>query len=332
MKQEKQDFQILLQKFFTVQLYKEKQVSSHTIVSYRDTFKLLLDFVHQKYKLKPEGICLIDLDVECIRHFLNYLEEERKASARSRNQRLAALRSFYKFVSFERPDLSGSIQRILSIPCKRYTRRNICFLQPDEVSALQSGPDLSQWVGRRDQAILILAIQTGLRVSEITSLKVEDVILSNGPYVKCQGKGRKERCTPLTKNTTRILRSWLKERPVDSEYFFTTSLGKKLSSDAIQARVKIYAQKAAQKCPSIAKKRITPHVLRHTAAMQLLQSGVDRSIISLWLGHESYETTQMYLSADLKIKEKIIEKVKYVNGRNTRFKPTNDIFLFLKTL
>ena len=267
--------------------------------------------------------------------FLDELEKDRGNSARSRNLRLTAIRSFYRYASYEEPTQSGLIQCILAMPAKRYEKKLIGFLTRPEIEALLAEPDLSTWVGRRDHAFLLVAVQTGLRLSEMTSLRTPDVVLGTGAHVRCVGKGRKERCTPLTKQTVSTLKLWLREpRRGAVDILFPSARGVRLSADGVQFLLAKHVAAARRKCPSLKNKRVTPHVLRHSAAMELLQAGVDRSVIALWLGHESIETTQIYLNADLALKEKALAKTTpLAKGKKPgRYRPGDKLLAFLKNL
>jgi site-specific recombinase XerD len=257
--------------------------------------------------------------------FLDDLETSRGNDARSRNARLAALRSFYYYAALEVPQHSGLIQRVLAIPYKRLARHLVDYLTRSEVEALLSVADKKTWIGRRNHAILLTALQTGLRLSEITSLRQQDVSFGTGAHVRCQGKGRKERCTPLARSTVMVLNAWIEEQGRDpSKFLFPNTRGERLSADAIQHLVAKYVAAARKVCPSLGNKRVTPHVLRHTAAMELLQAGVDRSLIAIWLGHESLDTRQIYLDANLALKEEILAKTRPVNSKPGRYKPTTN--------
>jgi len=327
-------FPSLLERFFTQRLIAQRRVSEHTIASYRDTFRLLLQFVEQLLGKPPSRLAVTDLEPSVIGAFLNDLEKHRGNTARSRNLRLTAIRSFYRYLAFEEPAQSGLIHRVLAIPGKRYEKRLIGFLTRPEIDALLAAPDLSTWTGRRDHAFLLVAVQTGLRLSEMTSLGRADVVLTTGAHVHCIGKGRKERCTPLTKQAVRTLKVWLKEPPRGAgDIVFPSARGNRLSADGVQLLLAKHVASASQRCASLGTKRVTPHLLRHTAAMELLQAGVDRSLIALWLGHESIETTQMYLDADLALKERALAKTTPLKGRaSRRYQPDDKLLAFLKSL
>jgi len=323
----------LLQSFFTDRLMRQRQASPNTIASYRDSFCLLFEFAQQRLKKTPQNLTIKDLDAPFIGAFLDYLEKNRGNSARSRNVRLAAIHSFFKYIALHEPNHSALIQRVLAIPNKKYARKPIDFLTRPEIEALLAVPDQSRWAGRRDRSLLLLAVQTGLRVSELIGLTCQDISLSRGAHVRCKGKGRKERCTPLRKESVAALRVWLRERngePLNP--LFPNARGGPLSRDGIEYLLAKHAAIARKKCPSLQKKRISPHVLRHSAAMDLLQHGVDRSVIALWLGHESVETTQMYIQANLKLKEQALAKTAPLDVRTGRYRPDNYILTFLKSL
>src|SRR6202790_4609359 len=293
----------------------QRQASPHTIASYRDTFRLLLQFAEKELGKRPSETTFEDLSPTFIGAFLDDLEHHRRNGVRSRNVRMTSIRSFFRYAALEVPQHAGSIQRVLAIPRKRQERRLVGFLSRPEIDALLSAPNRKSWLGRRDYALLMMAIQTGLRVSELTALCPQDVVLNHPAHVRCLGKGRKERCTPLAKTTVSILAEWVREQgPQSTQTFFPNVRGGRLSSDAVQYMVSKYSAVAGQKCPALKLKRVTPHVLRHTAAMELLQAGADRAVIALWLGHESVETTQVYLDANLTLKEEILAKTQPVKG------------------
>jgi site-specific recombinase XerD len=323
----------LLQSFFTDRLMNQRQASPHTIASYRDTFRLLFSFAEERLNKPPSKLTLDDIGAPFIGAFLDHIENNRHNGARSRNLRLTAIRSFFKYLAFQQPDRSALIQRVLAIPSKRHERPLIDFLTHPEILALLAVPDSATWTGRRDRALLMLAIQTGLRLSELIHLRRSDIILNSGAHVRCYGKGRKERCTPLTTQTVIVLKAWLKERGGSvSDVVFPNARGFQLSPDGVQYILAKHVAQARKTCPSLAAKRVSPHVLRHTAAMELLQAGVDHSVIALWLGHESPETTYIYLQADLALKEKILEKTKPLSVNAGRYHPSDKLLQFLNSL
>lgn len=324
---------VLLQSFFTDRLMGQRRASPHTIASYRDTFRLLFCFAHGCLKKSPSALFLEDLDAPFIGAFLDHLEKTRNNGAKSRNLRLTAIRSFFRYVSFQEPGQSNHIQRVLAIPSKRQDRRLIDFLTRPEIDALLSAPDQETWAGRRDYAILLLAIQTGLRLSELIGLRRDDVALETGAHVHCLGKGRKERCTPLTRHTRVVLCTWMKERGGDpADVVFPNRHGGRFSPDGVQYLVAKHVRTAQETCPSLKRKRVTPHVLRHTTAMELLQSGVDPSMIALWLGHDRLQTVQIYLDANLALKEEILAKTTPIPGKVRRYKPGDKLLEFLQAL
>lgn len=323
----------LLEVFFRKRLIAQRRVSTHTIASYRDTFRLLLIFAQKRLGRAPTQLSIDDIKVPLLGDFLDDLEAGRKNAARTRNLRLTAIRSFFRFVALELPEHGGLIQRILAMPNKRCQRPLIDFLARPEIEGLLAAVDCTTWIGRRDYALLLVAMQTGLRLSELTALQRDDVTLGPGAHVHCVGKGRKERGTPLTKPAGRVLSAWMKEpRKLDSAFLFPSLSGGRLSADAVQDLVSKHVAMASLKCPSLTRKRVTPHVLRHTAAMELLQAGVDRSMIALWLGHESVETTQIYLDANLTLKEEILAKTNPINGKPGRYHPGDRLLSFLSSL
>jgi site-specific recombinase XerD len=326
---------VLIEGFFTERLMRQQHASAHTIASYRDTFRLLLGFASQQRKRSPSELELSDLDALLISAFLDDQQTQRAASTRTRNLRLTAIRSFFRFVAFEEPAHSAHIQRVLAIPSKRGDKKLIYFLNRVEIEAILDMPDRTTWLGRRDHALLLLAIQTGLRLSELTSLDRESIAFGTGAHVRCIGKGRKERCTPLSKPLTAVLQRWLKEPPPhNAAALFPNVHGGRLSADAVQYLLRKYVRVARARCPSLRQKRISPHVLRHTAAMELLQAGVDCSVIALWLGHESMETTQIYLHAHMALKEAALAKVTPMKGGRTngRYRPPDRLLQFLHAL
>jgi len=325
-------FAPLLERFFSDRLMRQRQVSPHTISSYRDTFRLLLLFAKKHLGKQPSRLVFEEIDAPLVVAFLHDLETTRKISARSRNLRLTAIRSFFHYAAYEEPAHAARIQRVLAIPSKKYPRKLVDFLERSEIDALLAAADLQTWYGRRDHLLMFLAVQTGLRLSELTGLRLQDLHIGTGAHVRCLGKGRKERCTPLTKQALAVLKGWMKDRAHDSEWIFTTAQGSRLSGDAVQGLLAKYQRLASDACPSLKKKRVTPHVLRHTFAMELLQAGVDRSVIGLWLGHESIETTHIYLQANLAIKEQILAKTTQRDAVWRPFKAEDRLLSFLKNL
>lgn len=322
-----------LQSFFTERLIGQRQASPHTVAAYRDTLRLLLTFAAKRLTLEPSQLHVDHLDASLVAAFLDHLEQERGNSVRSRNARLTAVRSLFRYAALRHPEHAAVIERVLSIPPKRFERNLVTFLTEPEVDALLAAPDRTTWTGRRDQALLGLAAQTGLRASELVGLRIADVYLGTGAHVSCVGKGRKQRITPLTEATVDVLRVWVTERAGRAEEpLFVTCTGRTLSRDALERRLARHVAKAAQECPSLQDKRVTLHVLRHTAAMRLLQGGVDTSVIALWLGHEQVETTQIYLHADLALKERALAKTAPPNTKPGRYRPSDSLIAFLESL
>jgi integrase/recombinase XerD len=324
----------LIERFFTERLMRQRNVSANTIASYRDTFRLLFTFAQVRLRKSPSALTLADLDATFIGAFLTDLEVTRGASAKTRNLRLTAIRSFFRFVSFEEPAHSALIQRVLAIPSKRHDKRQVHFLTRPEIEAVLAAPDRTTWLGRRDHTLLLVAVQTGLRLSELTGLDRDAVHLGSGAHVRCVGKGRKERITPLTTLARCALQAWLKE-PLrkGATALFPNVHGTRLSADSVQSLLAKHVRVAHKSCLSLKAKNVSPHVLRHSAAMELLQAGVDCSVIALWLGHESVETTQTYLHAHLALKEAALAKLKpYERGKRTRFQPNDRLLAFLEAL
>lgn len=326
-------FPALLESFFMDRLMRQRQASPHTIASYRDTFRLLLQHAQQRLRKAPSQLTLPDLDTVFLGTFLDHLEQNRDNSARSRNVRLAAIHSFFRYVALHAPEYSALAQRVLAIPSKRYIRRPICFLTPVEIDALLAAPNLNTWSGRRDRALLLLTVQTGLRAAELTGLRCENIVLGTGANVQCLGKGRKTRCTPIRKETVAVLRGWLRERAGQpSDPVFPTTRGPALGHDGLEYLLTKHLAVARRHCPTLTKKRITFHSLRHSLAMNLLHHGVDRSVIALWLGHESVETTSIYLQADMQLKEQALAMTTATQSRASRYRPSDRVLAFLKAL
>ncbi len=327
------NFAPLCQSFFAKRLIAQRRASPHTVAAYAQTFRLLVRYAQQRLGTPPSKLSLAQLDAPFLAGFLDQLEGQRTNTARSRNARLAAMRSFYHYASLEAPEHSALIQRVLAIPYKRVSRPLVGYLTREEINAILAGVDQSTRLGRRNHMILLLAVQTGLRLSEITTLRRRDVALGTGAHVRCEGKGRKERCTPLTKPVVAAVQVWMQELGGDDDQpLFPSSSGRRLSADAVQHLVRKHATAACASCASLKTKRVTPHVLRHTAAMELLQAGVDRAMIAIWLGHESLDTTQIYLDANLALKQAILAKTQPVASQPGKYKPDDQLLNFLKKL
>lgn len=311
----------------------QRRASGHTVASYRDTWCLLLRFVQQRTGRAPSTLALADVDASVIGAFLDHLEHDRGNSVSTRNLRLAAIHSLFTFAALRCPEQAAVIQRVLAIPTKRPTSTILTFLTRPEVDALLSSPNPKTLLGRRDHALLLVAVQTGLRVSELTGLTCGDVTLGPGANVRCHGKGRKERCTPLTAAIARVLRAWLDERRgADADPLFATRQGGRLSTDAVADLVARHVAAAAERCPSLVNRRISPHTLRHTAAMNLLHAGVDTSTIALWLGHEGVQATQAYLHADMSLKERALARTAPLAAVRGRYRPSDPLLAFLEGL
>jgi integrase/recombinase XerD len=322
----------IMQGFFTERLA-QRRASERTVAAYRDTFRLLLRYAQQHLGRPPSALDLADLDTDLVGGFLDHLEVNRNNSITTRNARLAAIRSLFRYAALHAPEHAVVISRVLAIPPKRSDRAIVCYLDAAQIDALLAAPGRGSWLARRDYALLLVAVQTGLRVSELTGLTTGDVHLGPGPHVRCHGKGRKDRATPLTRQTVTVLRAWLAERgggPGDP--LFPTRAGHPLSRDAVERLVARHATAAAAHCPAMTGKNITPHTLRHSAAMALLHAGVDTSVISLWMGHEDPASTQTYLHADMTIKEKALARVQPRSTQPGRYRPTDSLLAFLDTL
>ncbi len=319
-----------LQAFFIERLGHQRAASPHTVAAYRDTFRMLLLFCQGRTGGALAGLNLDDLDAELVGAFLDHAETGRRNSVRTRNARLAAIHSFFAYAAFHHPEHAALIQRVLAIPHKRHDRAIVTFLERSELEAILAATDQTTWVGRRDHALLLLAAQTGLRQSELTGLRCCDVHLGPAPYVRCSGKGRKERCTPLTRQTVQVVRAWLAERSgTPNDLLFPSRHSGRLSPDAVQRLLHNYAEFASRQKPSLAEKTVTPHVLRHTCAMNLLKRGVDTSVIALWLGHESVQTTQIYLHADMSLKERALALMAPPRTKVNRYRASDPLLAFL---
>lgn len=322
-----------LQAFFTDRLMAQRQASPNTIAGYRDGFRILLGYASEQAHKKPCDLDIDDLDAPMIGAFLDHLEHERGNSVRTRNHRLAAIHSLFAYAALRHPEHAASIQRVLAIPPKRFERNLVTFLTEAEIDALLDACDRTRWTGRRDHALLLLAIQTGLRISELARLTRDDVKLDAGAHVHCVGKGRKERRTPLVPTTVATLRAWLTERDGNpSDPLFPTTTDNPMSRDAIERRIALHVATAAERCRSLATKHVTAHTLRHSCAMRLLASGVDLAVIALWLGHEQVSTTNIYLHADMTHKERAIASTRPLEAEPVRYQPSDTVMAFLDAL
>ena len=322
-----------LQAFFAERLITQRDSSPHTVGSYRDTFRLLLAFAAERTDKQACRLDIDDLDAPLIGTFLNHLEHNRGNSARTRNNRLAAIHAFCKYAALRHPEHLHTLGRVLAIPTKRYEQNTVSYLQLEEIKALLVAPDRGTWLGRRDHALMLLAILTGVRVTELTTLTIGNVSLATGAHIKVTGKGRKRRTVTLTGEAVAVLREWLKERqgqPQDP--LFPTRRGTPLSRDAVELLVAKHAATAGHKHPSLADKRVTPHTLRHTNAMLLRAGNIDIATIALWLGHESTKTTRIYEHADPKLKEQAIARITPLGVKPGRYHPSDTLLAFLQDL
>jgi integrase/recombinase XerD len=323
-----------LQAFFTDRLARQRRASEHTIAAYRDAFRLLLAFAQQQTGKSPSRLDISDLDAPLVAAFLEHLERERRNSVVTRNARLAAIHSLFHYAALHHPQDAAVIQRVLAIPPKVFDRTLVTYLTDDEIDALLAAPDRTTWTGRRDHAMLSVAIETGLRASELTGLTMADLHLGAGAHVSCTGKGRKQRVTPLSPGTVEVLNTWLAERAgLPAGPVFPTRRGTRLSQDALERRVTHHAITAGRTCPTVRTKNPTAHTLRHSCAMRLLAKGVDVTVIALWLGHEKVETTyRTYIHADLGLKERALARSAPPNTRSGRYRPPDKLLAFLESL
>jgi integrase/recombinase XerD len=323
-----------LEAYFRLRLIGQRHASPNTVAAYRDTWRLLLRFVHENSHKEPHRLDIADLDEGVIGAFLDHLETKRNNSVRTRNARLSGIRSFFSYAALRHPEHAALIARVLAIPAKRCEQKEVSYLDTEQLAALVNAPDLGTWTGRRDHALLDLAVGTGLRVSEFTGLRNCDVELGTGANVSCIGKGRKARCTPVAKDTVEVLRAWVRERGGEpGDALFPTRQGSPLSRGAVRRLVAKHGSTATEQCPSLRAKHLTPHVLRHSCAMELLRSGVDVAVIALWLGHSRIETTtRAYLHADISIKERALARTAPRGTKPGRYQPPDRLLAFLDNL
>lgn len=322
----------ILQGFFTERLA-QRRASSHTVSAYRDTFRLLLRHAQQQLSRPPSALEMDDIDAAFVGGFLDHLEQQRNNSVTTRNARLAAIHSLFRYAALRCPEHALLIQRVLAIPLKRRDCTQVCFLNREETDALLAVPDQSTFLGQRDYLLLLVAAQTGLRVSELTSLTCADAELGAGAHLRCTGKGRRQRCTPLTKPTARLLHRWITDRrAAPADPLFPNRSGGRLSRDAVADLLAKHLPAATLNCPTLATKNVTPHTLRHTAAMSLLAAGVDTSTIALWLGHANTKATDVYLHADLALKERALARTAPHKVHSGRYRPTDNLLAFLENL
>ncbi len=323
----------LLRAFFLERLVAQRNASPQTVAAYRDSFRLLLEFAHQHIAKAPERLELNDVDAPLVLAFLDHLERDRHNTIRSRNARFAAIRSFMHFAAFKDPTALPSIQRVLAIPMKRFDKPLLGFLSKGEIQAILDAPPPDRWTGQRDRIMFATLYNTGARVSELTGLRVADVVLDGSACVHLHGKGRKDRSVPLWRTTTTQLRHWLPR--IDSRPdrpLFPSAAGRRLTRPAVTARLRLAVQRAATQCPSLTNRHVSPHCVRHSTAMHMLQAGVDITVIALWLGHENPSTTHLYVEADLAMKERALQAVQSPRIKETRYRPTDRLLAFLQGL
>jgi site-specific recombinase XerD len=322
-----------LQAFFTARLTSQFGASAHTVAAYRDTWRLLLGYLAATTGTAPQNLDLSALNAEAVSGFLTHLEADRHNSVTTRNARLAAIHSFFGYAAYHHPEHAALISQVMAIPTKRHRRTDVAYLTPPEVDALLAAPDQTTPTGRRDHALIQVAVTTGLRVSELTGLRRTDVHLGTGAHLACHGKGRKNRATPLDAQTVAVLRAYTATLPPGVDVLFPARGGTRMSRDAVAARLARHTATAAATCPTLAAKKVTPHALRHSAAMRLLAAGVDSTVIALWLGHASAASTQVYLHADMKIKQAALDRTTPTGTAAGRYRPNDDTLLaFLRRL
>ncbi len=327
-------FPTLLQRFFTDHLRQQRAVSPSTVAAYRDSFRLLLAFAQRTTGKAPTDLALADLNAALILGFLNHLEQDRSNSLRSRNARLSAIRSFLKYAAHQDLTALATIERCLAIPTKRHDKAVLGFLTRPEIEAIIAAPDRRSWVGQRDRALFTMLYNTGARVSEVTNLHVGDVVLDVSPVVHLHGKGRKQRSVPLWKATASVIRQWVRQlaKASEGDFLFPNSSGGRLARSSVTQRLALAVDHALPQNPQLAGRAISPHTIRHTTAMHLLQAGVDITVIALWLGHESPSTTHIYLEADLAMKEQALSRLQPVDAALARYRPSDKLMAFLQSL
>lgn len=326
-------FAAILQDFFCRYLIDQRNLSMETVASYRDTFRLLLNFIHDRRDIEPADLTLPDLNASLVLEFLRYLEQERGNLVRTRNVRLAAIRSFIKYAALRDPALLADAQALLAIPLKRADRRIVGYLSRTEMEAILRAPDPATWSGRRDRVMFAVFYNTGARVSEVTGLQVADVEFDRSRSIRLHGKGRKERVIPIWKATARQLREWLQVQGATANSpVFPNRRGRRMTRAGVEYRLRQAVRTAAQTCPSLVERNVSPHMLRHTTAMHLLQSGVAPTVIALWLGHESPATTHIYVEADLAMKERALARLHELPDQPVRYSPPDDLLAFLESL
>jgi integrase/recombinase XerD len=328
-----QGFAVLLQRFFLQRLMQQQHVTARTVTAYRDSFRLLLGFAHRQLGKRPSDMALDDLNPTFILAFLKHLEVDRHNCARSRNARFAAIRAFMEYVFFEEPSALALAQSVLAIPMKRFEQPLVRFLSREHIEAILAAPDANTWTGQRDRVMLTTLYNTGARVSELIGMRMSDLTLEPTAWVRIRGKGRKERSVPLWSNTARELKRWLRQYPRTPEQpLFPNRFGAPLTRIGLTERLKLAVQGAAQRFPELVKRRVFPHLVRHSVAMHMLQSGVDITVIALWLGHESPVTTHRYVEADLEMKDRALKLLQAPSCAPVRYRPKDDVLRFLQSL
>jgi integrase/recombinase XerD len=327
-------FPTLLQRFFIDHLRQQRAVSPSTVAAYRDTFRLLLAFAQSTKGKAPTDLALGDLSAALILGFLDYLERERGNSVRSRNARLSAIRSFLKYAAHQDLTALATIEHSLAIPTKRHDKAVLGFLTRPEMEAIIAAPDRQSWVGQRDRALFTVLYNTGARVSEVVNLRVGDLVLDVSPVAHLHGKGRKRRSIPLWKATAAVIRQWVRQlaKARETDFLFPNRSGGRLSRSSVTQRLALSVEHAMRQHPQLAGRAISPHTIRHTTAMHLLQSGVDITVIALWLGHESPSTTHLYLEADLAMKKEALSRLQPVDAALSRYRPPDQLMAFLQSL
>jgi integrase/recombinase XerD len=324
-----------LQSFFTAYLIGQRGASPHTITAYRDTFRLLLDYTHQRTGIRPSDLDLTVIDADLVAGFLTHLEHDRGNSARTRNARLAAIRSLFQHAALRHPEHADLIAQVLAIRSKNTHRTILTYLTDPETDALLAAPNRATWTGRRDHLIILTLVTTGLRVSELTGLTRADIQPTPpGAHLACHGKGRKDRITPLDAPTATALREWLhrSDRPPTAPVFTPQGATRTMTTDAVAQRLTVHATRASRDCPTLTGRIITPHTMRHTCAMRMLAAGNDITTIALWLGHESPESSRPYLHADLQLKQRALDRTAPPHTTPGRYTPPDALLAFLEGL
>lgn len=331
------NFQSLLQKFFLERLINQQKASNCTVQSYRDTFRLFLKYLNDEHSIKADTVKMETINADIIINFMDYLETQRSNKCKTVNNRLAAIKSFMDYVSYEAPEYLGIISKVKAIPFRRIEKKEVCYLTKEEIDGLLNVCNNSTLKGRRDYLIILLLYNTGIRVTEMISIRKKDVIeSSNGQHhLRVMGKGRKERIIPLWKNTSKLLSQYIKEHKISGEDYLLAGRNiEHLTRSGVRYRIDCIAKEARKGLPSLQNKSITPHVFRHSTAMGLLQSGVDISTIAIWLGHETIETTHKYMVADMKLKEEALKNLSEPSQyhEDTIYHASEDILSFLSSL